>query len=73
MAALAPIVEEAGGRFTSADGQEGPWHGTAMATNGLLHDEVLAIVAERPSDGADRPGETGDVVHGTDVAAQSDE
>jgi len=44
-----------------------------MATNGLLHDEVLAIVAERPSDGADRPGETGDVVHGTDVAAQSDE
>ena len=73
MAALVPIVEEAGGRFTSADGQEGPWHGTAMATNGLLHDEVLAIVAERPSDGADRPGETGDVVHGTDVAAQSDE
>lgn len=41
MAALAPIVEEAGGRFTSADGEPGPWHGSAIATNGLLHDAVL--------------------------------
>ncbi len=41
MAALQPIVEEAGGRFTSVDGDSGPWHGSALATNGLLHEEVL--------------------------------
>jgi len=46
MAALIPIVEEAGGTFTSADGEPGPWHGSALATNGLLHDDVLAIVRE---------------------------
>jgi histidinol-phosphatase len=40
-----PIVEEAGGRFTSVDGRPGPWHGSALATNGLLHDEVLGILA----------------------------
>ena len=41
MAALAPIVQEAGGRFTSVDGQDGPWHGSALATNGLLHTAAL--------------------------------
>ncbi|TFC44858.1 histidinol-phosphatase [Cryobacterium sp. TMT2-10] len=41
MAALAPIVQEAGGRFTSADGRPGPWHGSALATNGLLHEATL--------------------------------
>jgi histidinol-phosphatase len=45
MAALVPIIEEAGGRFTSVDGKPGPWHGSALATNGLLHDEVLGILA----------------------------
>jgi len=45
MAAVIPIVEEAGGRFTSVDGEPGPWHGSALATNGLLHDDVLAVVA----------------------------
>ena len=45
MAAVVPIVEEAGGRFTSVDGAEGPWHGSALATNGLLHDRVLGVVA----------------------------
>ncbi|TFC95159.1 MULTISPECIES: inositol monophosphatase family protein [Cryobacterium] len=44
MAALAPIVQEAGGRFTSADGQAGPWHGSALATNGLLHEPTLQIL-----------------------------
>ena len=42
MAALVPIVEEAGGRFTSLAGESGPWHGSALATNAHLHDEVLA-------------------------------
>ncbi|HEU4807254.1 MAG TPA: histidinol-phosphatase [Homoserinimonas sp.] len=41
MAALVPIVEEAGGRFTSMAGEPGPWHGSALATNSLLHDAVL--------------------------------
>jgi histidinol-phosphatase len=41
MAALVPIVTEAGGRFTSLAGKDGPWGGNALATNGILHDEVL--------------------------------
>jgi histidinol-phosphatase len=41
MAALIPIVEEAGGRFTSITGEPGPWGGNALATNGLLHDTAL--------------------------------
>ena len=46
MAALIPIIEEAGGRFTSVDGDSGPWSGSALASNGLLHDEVLKRVAK---------------------------
>lgn len=49
MAAVAVVVEEAGGRFSSADGQPGPWHGSAMATNGLLHESVLEVVAAPPA------------------------
>lgn len=45
MAALVPIVREAGGRFTSVDGVEGPWGGNALATNGLLHGAALAALA----------------------------
>ena len=45
MAALVPVVTEAGGRFTSLDGVDGPWGGNAVATNGLLHDEVLRRLA----------------------------
>jgi len=44
MAALVPIVEEAGGRFTSVDGQAGPWHGSALATNGVLHEATLEVL-----------------------------
>ncbi len=47
IAALWPIVTEAGGRFSSLDGQESLSAGSALATNGLLHDTVLSIVAER--------------------------
>ena len=45
MAALVPIVTEAGGRFTSVDGVDGPFGGNALATNGHLHDEALAALA----------------------------
>jgi histidinol-phosphatase len=41
MAALIPIVREAGGTFTSADGYPDCWHGSALATNGPLHQIVL--------------------------------
>jgi histidinol-phosphatase len=47
MAALIPIIEEAGGRFTSIDGEPGPWHGSALATNGLLHEAALSALAAR--------------------------
>ncbi|MFD1575028.1 inositol monophosphatase family protein [Agromyces cerinus subsp. nitratus] len=46
LAALIPIVEEAGGRFSSVTGTPGPWSGNALATNGALHDEVLAALAD---------------------------
>ena len=45
MAALVPMVTEAGGRFTSLAGEPGPWGGDAVATNGPLHDAVLARLA----------------------------
>ncbi len=43
VAALQPIVEEAGGRLTTLDGE--PWidRGGCVTTNGTLHDEVLAL------------------------------
>ncbi len=41
MAAIVPIIEEAGGTFTSVGGYEGPWHGSALATNGHLHAALL--------------------------------
>lgn len=53
MAALVPIIEEAGGTFTSADGEEGPWHGSALATNGLLHSAVLEIISRRDEGAAE--------------------
>jgi histidinol-phosphatase len=46
MAALVAIVEEAGGRFTGLDGKPGCWSGNAIATNGILHDEVLARIGD---------------------------
>ena len=45
MAALVPVIEEAGGRFSSVTGEPGPWHGSALATNGRLHDELLERLA----------------------------
>ncbi len=41
LAALIPIVTEAGGSFTDLTGQPGPSGGSAVATNGNLHEEVL--------------------------------
>ncbi|WP_138843790.1 histidinol-phosphatase [Rhodococcus pyridinivorans] len=41
LAALDVLVREAGGRFTNLEGADGPHGGSAVATNGTLHDEVL--------------------------------
>ncbi|MFD9336510.1 histidinol-phosphatase [Streptomyces sp. NPDC060028] len=48
MAALAVVVEEAGGRFTSLDGVDGVHGGNAAASNGLLHEEMLGHLRPRP-------------------------
>jgi histidinol-phosphatase len=44
LAALQPLVEEAGGRFTDLDGRRGPEGGSVVASNGLLHDAALAAL-----------------------------
>jgi histidinol-phosphatase len=54
MAALDIIVREAGGRFTSLDGADGPWGGNALASNGHLHEAALSFIGSLP-DGGDDP------------------
>jgi histidinol-phosphatase len=44
-AALQVIVEEAGGRFSDLHGRSRIDGGSAVSTNGLLHDEVLAALS----------------------------
>ena len=39
------IVEEAGGRFSDFSGEPRIDSGSAVASNGLIHDELLAAVA----------------------------
>jgi len=41
MAALDIIVREAGGVFTNTAGQSGPFGGSGVSTNGILHNEVI--------------------------------
>jgi histidinol-phosphatase len=50
VAALRPIVEEAGGRLSDLSGDGWADDAPCVTTNGLLHDEVLAAFAE-PADG----------------------
>ncbi|MFF2556417.1 histidinol-phosphatase [Nocardia sp. NPDC058058] len=45
MAALDILIREAGGTFTSLDGNPGPHGGSAVATNSHLQDQVLAALA----------------------------
>jgi histidinol-phosphatase len=42
MAAIEIIVREAGGTFTNIDGIPGPHGGSAVASNGLLHEALLS-------------------------------
>jgi len=52
LAAVAILVEEAGGTFTDLSGRPGPDGGSALATNGPLHQRALATL----TGGADRTG-----------------
>lgn len=52
LAALQVIVEEAGGRFTDLGGARGFSGGSALSTNGLLHEEVLALFRRPDGDAA---------------------
>ncbi|MEU8460236.1 histidinol-phosphatase [Streptomyces sp. NPDC029003] len=47
MAAVAVVVQEAGGSFTDLDGVAGVHGGNAAASNGLLHEEMLAHLRPR--------------------------
>ena len=44
VAAMPVILGEAGGRFTSLAGEPGAQHGSGVATNGLVHDELLGLL-----------------------------
>lgn len=44
MAALVPIITEAGGTFTSLAGEAGPHGGNALASNGKLHERALSYL-----------------------------
>lgn len=46
MAALAPIITEAGGRFTGLNGTDGVAQGNAAASNGKLHTALLAAIGD---------------------------
>jgi histidinol-phosphatase len=85
MAALDVIVREAGGRFTSLDGRDGPHGGNALASNGILHETVLGFLGSvgpdsRPSAdggpagaaGSDRGGPTTDPQDNPDGQATGD-
>lgn len=45
LAAVKVVVEAAGGTFTDLDGVRTADGGSAVSTNGLLHEEVLAVLA----------------------------
>ncbi len=45
LAAVQVIVEEAGGRFSDFNGEARIDSGTAVSSNGLLHEELLASVS----------------------------
>jgi histidinol-phosphatase len=44
LAPLGIIVEEAGGKATTADGERSIYRGQLISTNGVLHEEILSIL-----------------------------
>jgi histidinol-phosphatase len=49
LAAIKPIVEEAGGRFSNWDGQSNIYRADVLVSNGVLHEETLAILRQNPN------------------------
>jgi histidinol-phosphatase len=47
LAALAPIVAEAGGRLTDLSGTDTHDGGSALTTNGAVHDAALGLLGGR--------------------------
>jgi histidinol-phosphatase len=48
LAAIKIIIEEAGGRFTDFNGVATIYGGNAIASNGLVHDEILRLLHAAP-------------------------
>jgi histidinol-phosphatase len=44
IAALVPIITEAGGRFTSFEGHDSIGERSSLATNGILHEPFLSLL-----------------------------
>jgi histidinol-phosphatase len=49
VAAVLPIVEEAGGRFTDLSGAARADGGSGVSSNGAFHDEALALFGQQPA------------------------
>jgi histidinol-phosphatase len=49
LAAIKIVIEEAGGRFTDFTGAATIYSGTAIASNGAVHDEILKAVRATPA------------------------
>jgi histidinol-phosphatase len=47
LAPMAVVIGEAGGRFTDLDGRDQADGGHGLATNGVLHDELLGLLTAR--------------------------
>ncbi|MGI8691398.1 MAG: hypothetical protein ACR2JK_00630, partial [Geodermatophilaceae bacterium] len=66
---LAVIVTEAGGAFTDLTGRPGPDGGSAVGSNGPLHEQVLALLALTADIGADGDVPAGPLPGGDVTAA----
>lgn len=49
IAALVPIIHEAGGRFTDIDGNDSIATRSSLATNGILHRDFLSLISPPPA------------------------
>ncbi|MBA3266258.1 MAG: histidinol phosphatase [Nocardioidaceae bacterium] len=63
MAALAVVVDEAGGTFTSLDGRPGPLGGNALSSNGRLHEQAMAYVGSTNTSAPMYPAAGGTVLN----------
>ena len=70
MAALDIIVREAGGRFTSLDGTDGPWGGNAIASNGHLHEAAMSFLGGLPDNDDDPDWRTPGSASVSDLSAR---